>query len=203
MQKRQSAGRVYLGILALLVFAAGAGAGYLAAFLQFDEKIAAISQADELRINAKNDRIKELEEQQRESARRADEQERELEQQASAQERVLLARADERERRLAKPDLPVRVWVRKAFANNAIIARVHNFGEKELVLSVTAHSRQTDQRSTWNVALAPSATQVIGREQGWAFAAGDEIDLVGNGYRPMSFRVPSQVASNIAGKTLQ
>jgi len=202
-QKHEGGGRLLVGILALLVFAAGAGAGYLAAFLQFDEKIAAITQADELRINAKNDRIKELEEQQRESARHADEQERELEQQASAQERALLSRADERERKLAKPDLPIRVWVRKAFANNSIIARMHNFGEKELVLAVTAHNRQTEQRSTWSVAIAPSATQVIGREQGWTFAAGDEIDLVGNGYRPMNFRVPSQVASSLVGKSLQ
>jgi hypothetical protein len=202
-RKSDGGGPLVLGILAVVILAAGAGAGYLAAYLQFDEKISAITQADELRINAKNDRIKELEEQQRESVRHADEQERELEQQASAQERVLLARADERERKLAKPDLPVRLWVRKAFATNVITARMHNFGDKELVLAVTAHNRQTDQRSTWNVAIAPSATQVIGREQGWTFAAGDEIDLVGNGYRPMTFRVPSQVASSIAGKSLQ
>jgi len=202
-QKRDGGGRLLVAMLAVVVFAAGAGVGYLAAYFQFDEKITAITQSDELRINAKNDRIKELEEQQRESVRHADEQERELEQQASAQERVLLARADDRERKLAKPDLPIRIWVRKAFATNVITARMHNYGEKELVLAVTAHSRQTDQRSTWNVAIAPSATQVIGRDQGWTFAAGDEIDLAGNGYRPMTFRVPSQVASSTVGKNLQ
>jgi len=193
MQKNQSDGRVWLGILAAALFAAGAGGGYLLAFFQYEDKIAAITQADELRISAKNDRIHELEDQQRESARHADEQERELEQQANAQERALIARTDERERKLAKPDLPVRVWVRKALANNTLIARVHNYGEKELVLSVTARNKRTDQRSTWNVDIAPSGTQVIGKEQGWIFAAGDEIDLVGNGYRPLTFRVPTQV----------
>ncbi|HYA65736.1 MAG TPA: hypothetical protein VEE84_03560 [Burkholderiaceae bacterium] len=192
-QKNLGAGRPVLAILAGVLFAAGAGGGYLLAFFQYEDKIAAVTQAAELRVSAKNDRIHELEEQQREIVRHADEQERELEQQASAQERALLARADDRERKLAKPDLPVRVWARRALTNNTIVARVHNFGEKELALSVTAHSHQTDQRGTWNVLLAPSGTQVIGKEQGWVFAAGDEIDLVVNGYRPMTFRVPVQL----------
>ncbi|HXY05283.1 MAG TPA: hypothetical protein VEI05_01950 [Burkholderiaceae bacterium] len=212
---KSDGGRWTLGILATALFAAGAGAGYLAAYVQYDEKIAAVTQADELRVNAKNDRIRELEEQQREIARHADEQEREFEQQASAQqraliaqadarerkltqqasaqERALLAQADARERQLAQPDLPVRVWVRKAMTGNAIVARLHNFGEKELVLAVTVRRSQTDKHSTWNVDVAPSGTQVIGKEQGWTFAAGDQIDVVANGFRPLTFYVPYQV----------
>ena len=186
--ERRGAGRIALGVAAGLLL--GAVGGYLLASAQFDERVAAITQASELRISAKNDRIRELEEQQRESARHADEQERELAEQASAQERALIARADERERRLAKPDLPIRVWARKAFAGTNMVARLHNFGEKDLVLAVTARSGQTNQRASWSVAIAPNGTQVIGKDEGWTFAVGDEIDLASGGYRPMTFRVP-------------
>ena len=190
-------GRLVLGMLAAVVFGAGAGGGYLTAYVQYEEKIAAITQAAELRVNAKNDRIRELEEQQRESQRQVEQQERELTQQASAQERELIARADERARKLARPDLPVRVWVRRVVGSNALVARVHNFGEKDLVVAVSVHSALNDQRGAWNVDLAPSGTQIIGKEQGWKFAAGDEIDLAANGFRPVSFHVPAQVREQV------
>lgn len=187
-QKGQGPSRIVLGVVAGLLL--GAASGYLLASVQFEERVNAITQASELRISAKNDRIRELEQQQRESARRADEQERELAEQASAQERTLIARADETERKLAKPDLPIRVWARKAFAGNNMVARMHNFGDKDLVLAVTARSSQMNQRATWSIAIAPNGTQVIGKDQGWTFAVGDEIDLASSGYRPMTFRVP-------------
>ncbi|SPE23013.1 exported hypothetical protein [Burkholderiales bacterium] len=179
--------RIALGALA--GFLVGAGAGYLLASTQFKEQVAAISQASELRVNAANQRIREVEQQQREIMQQAEEQQREIIQQSSDQERALLEQANEKERKLAKPDLPVRVWVRKAFSGNSMVALMHNFGGRELALTVTAHSSVTDQKSTWQVDLPPNATQELVNDQGWSFAVGDEIELAENRFRPMKVHV--------------
>lgn len=178
-----------IAVGALVGLLLGAGGGYQLASLYFSDQFAAVTQAADLRVKAANQRIQEVEQQQREIVQQADEQLSEITQQASDQQRALLEQANEKERKLAKPDLPVRVWVRRAFVGGGMVAMMHNFGNKELALAVTAHSGATNQQYAWNIVLAPNATQEIGNDQGWAFAAGDELELSESGFRPMSFHV--------------
>jgi len=179
--------RIALGALAFLLV--GAAGGYLLATAQFKEQAAAISQAAQLRVDAANQRIEEVEQQQREIIQQADEQQREIMQQSSDQQRALLEQAKEKERKLAKPDLPVRVWLRKSFTGSGRAALAHNFGARELDLAVTARSGATGEQKSWRLVLAPNATQDLGVDQGWEFAPGDEIELAESRFRPMTVPV--------------
>ncbi len=198
-------GNFWLGALAGLL--TGAVAAYLAAYAHFNEQSAAISQANELRLSAANQRIEELQKQQREFAEQvdkknqelvaqADEQQRKIVTQVSeheravlAQQRALMAQAEQRERDLAKPDLPVKVWVRRAAGGRGLVGQVHSYGTRELALTLRIRNAPSGQQSTWRAVIAPNTTQVIGGEPGWPLAPGGDLELEADGFRPMSFAV--------------
>jgi hypothetical protein len=177
------------GIGALLGLIVGGGAAYAAASWYFNEQAALIAQAADMRVNAANQRTQEVEGQYREFVQQADAQQREIVAQAQEQELAFLQRANERERKLAQPDLPLRVWMRPPALGPRMVARMHNFGSKELNLAVTARRASTQQQSEWQVVIPPNGTQDVGVDASWSFAPGDDIELSQNGFRPMSFHV--------------
>jgi hypothetical protein len=192
---------------ALLGLLAGAAAGFLVATARNSEQIESINQAAELRLSAANQRIQELQEQQRafaeqadkqqqEVVAQADEQQRKILSQVGAQENALLAQqraaaelARQREQELAKPDLPVKVWVKKALLGGGLVGQIHNFGTKQLSISLTMHSVKTGQQYAWSTVVAPNATQVVGNDPGWRLVPGDELQLNADGYRLLDFPV--------------
>jgi beta-glucosidase-like glycosyl hydrolase len=189
----------------------GAVAGYFLASAHFKDQVTAIEQASDLRVAAANQRIAELQQQlqqvqqqsdfkEHELTQEADEEQRQIVRQAGEQQRAALQQqraalaeqAKERERDLAKPDLPVRVWMRRAAGGRGLAGQVHNFGTREITLSVTAHRGSNGQQAAWNVAVPPNATQAIAGDDGWPFAPGDELDINADGFRPMIFQVPQR-----------
>jgi hypothetical protein len=137
-----------------------------------------------------------MDQKQQEIVAQADEQQRKIVRQVSEQEHAILTQqhrlmeqAKERERDLAKPDLPVKVWVRRAAPGGGLVAQIHNFGAKELVLAVTSPGAAGGQQNEWHTVIAPNATQVVGKDAGWALVPGDELALEAEGFRPMSFAV--------------
>jgi hypothetical protein len=197
--------KILLGVLVGLMM--GGAAGFFLASNQFNDQLVAITQASDIRVGAANQRIAELQWQQLEFARQvdqqqqeivaqADEQQRKIVRQVSEQERSLLAQqrtlaeqAKQRERDLAKPDLPVKVWVRKSLVGRALVAQLHNFGTQELVLAVTSPASAAGQPNVWHTIIAANATQVIGQDPGWSLVPGDELALEADGFRPMAFTV--------------
>lgn len=196
----------------------GAAGAYFAAAAHFNEQVGAIREASELRVVAANQRIQELQEQQRQFAQQmdqktqeivadADAQQRQIVHQLSEKESALLAQESAKERALlaqqqalleqekmrehdlAKPDLPVKVWVHKPVVGPGLVAQVHNFGNSDLVLSVTSRGAGAAVQGTWHGVVAPNANQVIGKDAGWILIPGDQLDLDADGYRPMIFVV--------------
>jgi hypothetical protein len=106
-----------------------------------------------------------------------------------AQQQALLEQEKARERDLAKPDLPVKVWVHKPLAGPGLVAQVHNFGNADLALSVTSRGAGAAAQGTWHGVVAPNANQAIGKESGWILIPGDQLDLTADGFRPMIFVV--------------
>jgi hypothetical protein len=184
--------RLALGILVGLI--AGGFAGYGVASRYFNEQLGLLTQAADLRVAAAQQRIHEIEEQQREFIQQADAQQREIVAQSQEQELAFLQRANERERKLAEPDLPVRVWMRPPLLGPRLVARLHNFGTKELTLAVTAHRATSSEKATWQIVLASNGTQEIGADGAWSFAPGDDIDLAQSGFRPLTFHVKPRAA---------
>jgi hypothetical protein len=184
--------RLALGILVGLM--AGVVAGYGVASRYFNEQLGLLTQAADLRVAAAQQRIREVEQQQREFIKQADAQQREIIAQSQEQELAFLQRANERERKLAQPDLPVRVWMRPPLLGPRLVARLHNFGTKELTLAVAAHRATSNAKATWQIVLAPNGTQELGGDGAWSFAPGDDIDLAQSGFRPMTFHVRPRAA---------
>jgi len=205
-------------LMAFAGFGVGALCAYLLASYQFNEQTAAIRQAGELRVTAANQRIQELQEQQRQFARQmdqktqeivadADAQQRQIVHQLSQKEQSLLAQQDAKERvllaqqqalleqerarvrDLAKPDLPIKVWAHKPPSGPGLVAQVHNFGNTELVVAVTSHGAGSAAQGTWRGVLAPNSSQLVGKDGGWTLIAGDVLELQADGFRPMSFTV--------------
>jgi hypothetical protein len=201
-----------LVLAALVGLLVGALIGYLVSAMQFNDQVNAINQASEMRVTAANQRIRELQDQQRAFAEQVDKQQQELVAQADeqqrrivtqvsdqeraivAQQRAELARAQQRERDLAKPDLPVKVWVRRAPALGGLVGQVHNFGSVDLAVAVTVHSAATGQQNVWQATIPPNATQAIGKDPGWVLAVGDSLHLQSDGFRPLD--VPIQPAAH-------
>jgi hypothetical protein len=205
-------------LCSLIALALGAATGYWLAAAQFREQAVAIAQASQLQVDAANQRIRQLQEQQRQFAEQvgnqqrdiveqADEQQRKIVRQVSEQERALLAQqqalmqqAKERERDLAKPDLPVKVWVRKASAGAGLVPQMHNFGTQALALAISTHSTVHGPQEVWHTVIAPNATQVIGADPGWALAPGDDLELDADGFRQMTFHIRVRAKMAQSGK---
>jgi hypothetical protein len=210
-----------IGLAGLL---AGAALGYLGAAQLAREQLAATTQAAELRVQAANQRIEELqaqlhdaneqaqrqqlalvdqaEEQQRKLVRQTSEQEHA----AAAQQQVQLAQAQQRaadaqkaaaqaaaqaqarERDLARPDLPVRVWVHKPLVGRGLVGQAHNFGTTDLQVTITWQpaSGATQQ---WQTRLAANANLALGRDAPWILSNGDDLRFEAEGYRPLEFPI--------------
>jgi len=182
--------RMQIAVALLAGLALGAVSAWFVARQQFDEQLVLAREAAELRVQAATQRVHEVEEQQRETIQQADAHERQLIDQSLQQQLALLARESARESRLAKPDLPLRVWMRAPIPGARLIARVHNFGTRELALTVTVKRSSTGEHASWNLPLAPNATQDMGEAPGWMFSPEDDIDFVASDYRPANFHVP-------------
>jgi hypothetical protein len=183
-------GRLGIVLGMVLGIVVGGAGGYQLAATKFNEQVDAMTQAADVRIKAANEQIQELQAQQKKLTEQSEAQQHELIEQAQAQELALLDRANERERKLAKPDLPVRVWLKAGLPGSRMIVRLHNFGTGSLTVSVTARRSGTNEHNAWLVALAPNATEDIGSDPGWTFATGDQLDIHEDSHRPMTFEVP-------------
>ena len=90
---------------------------------------------------------------------------------------------------IVQRDLPVGVTFEKPPSPSNPIVNLHNFGESELFVTVTAKSPKTKLQSAWTFVLLPNKATEIGEKQGWNFADGDELLIEQNGYRPITFLV--------------
>lgn len=202
------AGTLALAAVAGLI--AGTAGTYFVASAQFADESAAISQADDLRVQAANDHVAQLQEQLRSVEEQSARQQQQLVEEAKAQQsrvvrqlseqqraveqqqNAVVEQARERERDLAKPDLPLRVWVHRPLLGRGLVASMHNFGTKEITLTVTARRSAAPQGETWTTVIAANASQLLGGDTGLQFRAGDTIELASADYRPMSFQVPQR-----------
>jgi hypothetical protein len=217
------------GVAGVLV---GAALGYLGAAQQFREQITATVQAGDLRVQAANQRIAELQAQQREAAEQAqrqqlaladqaEDQQRNLVRQTSAQEhaaaaqqRSLLAQAQQRaadaqqaaaqaqqhERELARPDLPLRVWVHKPLVGRGLVGQLHNFGATDLNLTVTWRPA-SGAAQQWRTTVATNANLTLGRDAPWSLGNGDDLQFEAEGFRPLDFPIrPRPKAADPAPK---
>jgi hypothetical protein len=101
-----------------------------------------------------------------------------------------IQKGNEVQKALALPDLPLRVNMRKALMGAGEVAQLQNFGGRELVVAVVAHSPATNQSREWRLVIAPGTAQELGHKEGWAFASGDELSITDTAFRPMKVNVP-------------
>lgn len=205
--------RVVLAIAALVGIVLGAGASYFVAAAQFNEQAKTIAEASEIRVQAAEQRVAELQDEIRQFEEQADRRQQAIQQDADAQRSRLVRQITEqnralvqkqsaqieqakaRERDLAKPDLPLRLWVHRPLIGKGLVASMHNFGTKDVPLTITTHRAASGTSDTWTTVIPANANQVVGVEPGLAIAPGDEIDLVSNDYRSMNFQVPQRAKS--------
>jgi hypothetical protein len=199
-----------LTLAVLAGVAGGAIAGYAVTAGVYNERAAASAQASDLRAKAADERIAELQNQlhdaQADAARRqetlmqeADAQQSravrqvaEQERAVSQQQQALIEQGKQRERDLAKPDLPLRLWAHKPTSGRGIVVSIHNFGAKEVPLTLTLHRAKVSNPETVTITVAPNANQLLGSEPGFLFSPGDDISLYSDDYRPGGFQVPQR-----------
>lgn len=209
---------------ALAGLVAGGALAYGVASLQYREQIAAAAQANELRVQAANQRIEQLQAQLRSAQQQSENQQLELQGQADAQElrileqasaqehdaaakvareRALVAQAQQRAdqaqqqadqaqqraRELAKPDLPLRVWVKKPLVGNGLVGQVHSFAQGPIAVRVSLRRASGVGDAQWSGTLAPNVNLAIGPDPGWRLANGDDLLFEADGYRPLDVPV--------------
>jgi multidrug efflux pump subunit AcrA (membrane-fusion protein) len=217
------------GLFGLAGALLGAGVAWFAAAAHFDERSAAVTQASELRVRAADQRIGQLQEQVKQleeqsqrreqdlvqeadaqqirAVRQVSEQDRALAQQQRAQldaarqhEQQVAEAARQREQELARPDLPVRVWVHRPLSGRGLVASMHNFGAKDVPVTLTTLHAASGLRETWTAVLPANANQLIGAEPGMPIGPGDDIQVASEGYRPFEYQVPQRRAAAPAAR---
>jgi hypothetical protein len=79
------------------------------------------------------------------------------------------------------PELPVHVLTPPT--RGEVLPQLQNASAQTRTLRVTVRRPGTDRKKAWVIALGPNQTLSIARRDGWAFAFGDELELVQDGYR--------------------
>jgi hypothetical protein len=190
--------------------ALGASASYAITALVYKDHIATLTQAGDIRTRAADQHVEELQEQLRQFEEQAQRREQQLVQDADAQQsravrevseqgralaqqqRAAIEQARRREQELTKADLPLRLWVHRPLVGRGLVASVHNFGSKDVALTLTAQHAATGQKENWSTVLPANATQLVGPDAGMTLAPGDDIEVSSADYRPLSFQVPQR-----------
>jgi len=89
---------------------------------------------------------------------------------------------------MTQEDLPVHVVTLPSFGGVAA-PELRNSSPKEFALRVTVRRPSSSEQHEWLIKLQPNQTLPLGRQGGWTFAGGDELELVQDGYRPRKVRL--------------
>jgi hypothetical protein len=84
---------------------------------------------------------------------------------------------------LAKPDLPVRVGLRRALLASGLVLTMQNASGSDLPITAT-FGRPGAAPQTRELVLPANGVKQIGENDGWAFAAGDSVVLSNPNFRP-------------------
>jgi hypothetical protein len=84
---------------------------------------------------------------------------------------------------VAQPDLPVHVLTPPSIGGFAV-PQLQNSTAKPFALRVAVRRPGSGQQHEWKIELQPKQTLSLARQGGWAFARGDELELVQDGFRP-------------------
>jgi hypothetical protein len=76
----------------------------------------------------------------------------------------------------AKPDLPVRVGLRRALLGAGMVLTVRNISRSDLPVTAT-FARPGAPPETRELVIPPNGVREIGRLQGWEFLPGDSVAL--------------------------
>jgi hypothetical protein len=94
-----------------------------------------------------------------------------------------LARLQMQSNELAKPDLPVRVGLRRALLASGLVLTMQNASGSDLPITAT-FGRPGAAPQTRELVLPANGVKQIGENDGWAFAAGDSVVLSNPNFRP-------------------
>jgi hypothetical protein len=193
---------------ALIGLVVGASGSYAITALVLNDRLATLTQASDLRVRAADQHVEELQEQLRQFEEQARQREEQLVQEADAQQsravrevseqgralaqqqRAAIEQARAREQELAKQDLPLRIWVHRPLVGRGLVASMHNFGTKDLSLTLTAQRAASGDKQTWTALVPANATLPLGPAADSPIAPGDAIVATSDNYRPLNFEVP-------------
>jgi hypothetical protein len=99
------------------------------------------------------------------------------------------ARLESTEARLAqevRPDLPIRISFRKSLLGSGLVAVILNVSNREIECALDVDSAATGAHFHRALVLDPNRPQEIGGNQGWEFAAGQQVRLSNPQYRPIA-----------------
>jgi len=102
-----------------------------------------------------------------------------------------LARLQMQSNELAKPDLPVRVGLRRALLASGLVLTMQNASGSDLPITAT-FGRPGAAPQTRELVLPANGVKQIGENDGWAFAAGDSVVLSNPNFRPWKNPSPSR-----------
>lgn len=85
---------------------------------------------------------------------------------------------------LTQDELPVHVITGPGFGGLSGAPELQNASGMPLALRVTVRRPRTNEQHQWQLEVKPNQMLNLAGQGGWTFAAGDELELVKDGYRP-------------------
>jgi hypothetical protein len=99
----------------------------------------------------------------------------------------LTAEAPSNVQQAPEQELPVHVLTPPSFG--ALDPQLQNSSANKIALRVTVRRPGSSEQHEWLMTLEPNQTLSLGRQGGWTFADGDDLELVQDGYRPKKVRL--------------
>ncbi len=86
--------------------------------------------------------------------------------------------------------VPVVVTFRGALLDNSLVAQFRNVSGKYLSPVVSLENPTLNHSKRFYIKLGPNEQKEFGWGEGWAFASGERIKIVHDGYRDVEVKVP-------------
>ncbi|HEX5125282.1 MAG TPA: hypothetical protein VFW00_00945, partial [Rhodocyclaceae bacterium] len=81
-----------------------------------------------------------------------------------------------------QPEIPIRVFFRKAIMSSGNVAGFNNMSGQTIAVTINVN-RATGQSRSFDLTLDPGITKEIGEREGWAFIPGDTITVAQAGHK--------------------
>jgi hypothetical protein len=113
-------------------------------------------------------------------------------QQAHTRAAVLDERVSAEQQLLAKearPDLPIKMGFRPSLLGNGKVAIIENISNSEIEVTLDVVSPATGLAFHRALVIEANRSQQIGKNEGWEFAAGQQVKMSNPRYRPAGWTV--------------